>query len=143
MILSPLPPRVGDHGNQTERDIEKSPNEPEPLGSLVWPRRREVQPGERRRKKMGVKAQPPAMKGFNFTAGATRAPLAATHALQFGELARAHGFDFSLGLRTQFENIGQLSRNAPIDKFLDQLLLAGVILLGVGVGPDPLRNVVS
>ena len=70
-------------------------------------------------------------------------PLAATHALHFGELARANGFDLPLGLRAQFEDIGQLSRQPPIDKFLDQRFFASVIVIGVGIGPEPLREAES
>jgi hypothetical protein len=75
------------------------------------------------------------MKGFDFTAGAARAALTATHARQFGGLARANGFDLPLGLRAQFEDIGQLSRQPPFDKFLDQRLFASMIVLGVGIDP--------
>src|ERR1700677_5353309 len=84
MIFGPLPPGIVDRGDQTERDIEKSSNETEPPGSLIWPRRREVQPSESRRKNVSVDAEPPAMKGFDFTAGTARAALTATHARQFG-----------------------------------------------------------
>ncbi len=73
------------------------------------------------------------MKGFNFTAGAARAALATTHALQFGELARTNGLDLPLDLRAQFENIGQLGWQPPFDKFFDQRFFAGVIVLRIGI----------
>ena len=50
------------------------------------------------------------MEGFNFTAGAMRAGLATPRSPQFGQLARSNGLDLPLGLRAQFEDIGQLSR---------------------------------
>src|SRR3954447_5949987 len=81
MLLAPLTPRVGDHGNQPQRDIEKRANETEPLSPLIGPRGREVEPSKRRRDNASIDAEPTAMKGFYFTAGAARADLAATHAL--------------------------------------------------------------
>ena len=143
MILDPLHPPVGNQRNQTERDVEKNANETEPLGPFIWPRRREVQPGECRRKNARVDAEPPAMKGFDFAAGAASAALATTQARRFGELLRIDGFDLSLGLRAQFEDIGQLDWQPPFDKFLDQRFLASVIVLGFGIGPDPLREAKS
>ena len=83
------------------------------------------------------------MKGFDFAAGTARAALAATHARQFGELARTNGFDLPLGLRAQFEDIGQLDWQPPFDKFLDQRFFASVIVLGFGIRSDPLREAKS
>jgi len=67
------------------------------------------------------------MKSFDFTTGTARAALTASPARQLGGSARANGFDLRLGLRAQFEDIGQLGWQPPFDKFFDQRFFAGFL----------------